>query len=164
MVDYLNAANYFGIDLSADLIEVGYSKELTGLGLQHKLPKSNLHCDDSFDATSFGVIFYVVFAHSLFTHLQLNHLKLALKKLADVVKEGGVFFVTVFLVPDGNCWSEPLFHSSLGRYTYPEREPFHHSASDIDYCTTGLPWTCDVIGDWAHARGQSMVRFTKTDS
>lgn len=55
-VKYLNSANNFGVDLSQDLLDIGYEKELVPLGLQLKLPRENLYADGKFDMDHFGVV------------------------------------------------------------------------------------------------------------
>ena len=45
LVPYLNAGNYFGIDLNQSLLDAGFDKEIVPLKLEDKLPRKNLAGD-----------------------------------------------------------------------------------------------------------------------
>jgi len=104
VVNYLEAGNYFGIDLSRNLLDAGYDLEITGARLQDKLPRTNLHATDTFDLTPFGQIFDMALAVSVFSHLTLNHLKLCLMNLGSCMRPGGRFHVTYFNSPPDHDW------------------------------------------------------------
>lgn len=161
LANYLEPGHYFGIDLSEELITVGYDVELTERGLCHKVPRANLHASDRFDASSFGEQFDMLFAQSVFTHLPMNHRKLALTQLAKVTAVGGRFYATSFLVPDCADWTVPQLIPSVDLHSYPDRDPFQYTSADIGHCAANSSWNYRVIGDWGHARGQAMVEFTK---
>ena len=162
LVKYLAPGNYFGMDISQELLDAGYERELGRLDLQHKLPRENLLCTGDFNAKHFGVTFSLAMAQSLFTHLPLNHIKLCLTRLADVVRVGGVFYATVFLSPEDHDWSQPLLHARGGITTYPADDPYHYRTDDLACCAAGLPWHFHLLGDWQHPRDQSMVMFVRT--
>jgi SAM-dependent methyltransferase len=67
-VQYLNPGNYFGIDISEGLLNVGYHIELTKSGLTHRLPKENLVCAVDFESGAPEGFFDFVIAHSLCIH------------------------------------------------------------------------------------------------
>mmetsp|Transcript_23988 Transcript_23988/g.43908 ORF Transcript_23988/g.43908 Transcript_23988/m.43908 type:complete len:240 (+) Transcript_23988:2162-2881(+) len=163
-IPYLNPAHYYGIDISQDLMDVGYDVELAQAGLQQRMPRSNLICSDIFDARGFGVTFDVVLAQSVFTHLPLNHLKLCLAQLRDVTAPGALFFATVFDVPADIAWDQPQPHDPGGVVTYPDRDPYHYTRADLDYCCTGLPWRMRSLNTWAHPRDQRMAVFERLSS
>jgi len=160
-VDYLDAGNYFGIDLSEDFLNAGYEVELAGLNLQHKLPRENLHTTSEFDATSFGVKFDAVLALSVFTHLPINHIKLCLARLAPSVRTGAKFYATFFNMPDDSDWTEPALHTPGGITTYPDRDPYHYARGDVEFCR-GLDWRLDRLEEWDHPRDQWMAVFVRT--
>ncbi len=162
-VRYLAPGHYYGIDISQDLLDAGYEHELGKVGLQHKLPRENLLCNGEFDAGHFGIEFDVAIAQSLFTHLPLNHIKMCLTKMVNVVRIGGVFHATAFLSPQDHDWTKPLLHSPANITSYPVDDPYHYRAEDLVYCTAGLPWRFEIVGDWGHPRNQSMVMFTRTE-
>ncbi len=163
-VHYLTPGHYYGIDLSQDLLDVGYDVELSRLKLQTKLPRKNLACDAEFDAGQFGVTFDIVIAVSLFTHLPFEHVRLCLTKLANVVRQGGIIYATIFHCPHDHDWLQPLEHSPGSMISHSSRDPYHYRTEDVSRLVAGLPWRVDFIGDWHHPRDQSMIMFTRTGS
>jgi SAM-dependent methyltransferase len=159
-VDWLNAGNYFGIDISAALLEAGYERELGPLGLQAKLPQGNLRTTGDFDATPFGVQFDMALAQSVFTHLPLNMIAACLEQTARVMKPGGRFFATFFRAPDGASWSQTLTHEPAGIVTTAVSDPYHYRISDMAWAAQGV-WRTRLIGDWSHPRGQQMIAFER---
>ena len=161
-VEYLEAGNYFGIDISEDLLNAGYETEITDLKLQHKLPRENLHTTGEFDATSFGVKFDAVLALSVFTHLPLNLIKLCLARLGPSVRPGAKFFTTVFYISVDCDWTEPVLHKTGDIITYPDRNPYHYTRNDLEYCCGGLNWRLERLEEWDHPRDQWMAVFVRT--
>jgi len=160
LVEYLDPAGYFGIDISQEMLDVGYEKELVPHGLDRKLPRANLLCSGEFAFERFGASFDVALAQSLFTHLPLNHIRLCMERLTPVMRPGGVLYATAFLASEGD-WPGPVKRWD-GRITSsPVCDPYHYRARDLAYCSDGLPWRLDVIGEWGHPRDQSMVMFTR---
>jgi SAM-dependent methyltransferase len=164
LVEYLHPGHYYGIDISQELMDAGYEKELVPLALHTKLPPENLLCDGGFRAAHFGVRFDMALAQSLFTHLPINHIRLCLKRLAEAMPANGVFYATAFVCPEGSDWTEAMVHSPGGITTYPAADPYHYRLADFAYAVEGLPWRCEFLGDWGHPRGQSMLKFTRTGS
>jgi SAM-dependent methyltransferase len=161
-INYLDVNCYYGIDLSQELLDVGYDTELSQAGLKHKIARENLHCTDAFDATCFGVNFDMALALSVFTHLTLNHIRLCLDRLVDVTQPGGQFFATVFHCPDDADWTEPLAHSPGGITSFPDRDPYHYRYADLEFCCRGLPWKLQSLEGWHHPRDQLMAHFLRT--
>ncbi|ADE16695.1 Methyltransferase type 12 [Nitrosococcus halophilus Nc 4] len=162
LIEYLQPGHYYGIDISQELMDAGYQKELVPQGLDNKLPKENLFCDDGFRAAHFGVHFDMALAQSLFTHLPMNHIRLCLTRLAEAMKPGGTFYATAFICPEGSDWADAFTHPQGKFTTYPADDPYHYRLADFSYCIDGLPWRFEFIGDWGHPRGQSMLMFTRT--
>lgn len=163
LIEYLETSNYFGIDISAELLETGYREELVPKGLDARLPKSNLLSSGDFEACRFGIQFDTVIAQSVFTHLSLNHVRQCLARISSSVKIGGKFYLTAFLCPDDQPITEPFTHSPGGIVTSPVQDPFHYRAADFDYAAQGLPWQVEHYGSWNHPRNQSMVIFHRID-
>lgn len=162
-VNYLEAGNYFGLDLSEDLLAAGYDRELKALNLQHKLPRENLRVCDDFDAMPFGVTFDAVLALSVFTHLPINHIKLCLKRLERPTRVGTKFFATVFNIPDGVDWTQSTHHNPGGITTYPDRNPYHYTRDDLEFCCRGLCWRLERLEQWNHPREQWMAVFVRLE-
>ena len=146
-VDYLNAGNYFGIDNNQPLMDAGFEIELPKVGLQEKLPRSNLFCCRDFDARGFGVSFDFALAQSVFTHIPLSEIKLALSSLSPVMKPGGKFFATFFNTGDADAAGR-LRHVPGGIETFPDKNPFHQSISQWCDKMNENDWSFHLIGDW----------------
>lgn len=164
IVDYLDPGRYYGIDISQELLDVGYEREIIPAGLHEKLPRENLLSDDGFRAGAFGERFDVALAQSVFTHLPLNHFQLCMARLSAAMRPGGRFYVTAFICPEGSDWTEPLRHERGGITTNPAQDPFHYRLQDFEHGIRGLPWKMQHHGDWGHPRDQSMLIFTRTDA
>lgn len=164
LLHYLNPGCYYGMDISQEIMDVGYAMEVVAEGLESKLPRENLLCDANFKVDHFGVKFDVVLAQSLFTHLPLNHFRLCMAKLVNTVNVGGSVYATAFLCPDGHDWSEPYVHPRGGITTRPANDPYHYRLADFEYCLRGMPWQLKHQLDWGHPRDQSMLTITRTQT
>lgn len=160
-VSYLDAGNYFGLDSNASLLDAGFRRELTPLGLAHKAPRAQLVANGEFDFGGFPDGFDFALAQSLFTHLPLNHLRLCLARLAPKMKIGGRFFATFFVMPDDHPIGAPVRHEIGGVTTYDWRDPYHYYVRDLAYAAEALPWRMVVRGAWNHPRDQQMVEFVR---
>jgi SAM-dependent methyltransferase len=160
-IDYLNNNNYYGIDINQSLLDAGYDKELAEAGLQSKIPKANLLCDEHFTIARFGRMFDFALAQSVFTHLPLNHIRLCLIQLAPNMKTGGKFYTTYFECPSERAIEQQLTHQPGGITTYTDQDPYHYKVSDFSWCIVGLPWQMHYIGAWGHPRAQNMLCFKK---
>jgi len=160
-VRYLEKGNYYGLDMSQALLDVGYEDELTALGLQDRLPRENLICTPDFDMSSVGKTVDAAIALSVFTHLPLNHIKLCLARLTPVMRPGGRFYATFFVVPDGKNWIDPLTHTPGGIVTHPTQDPYHYRPNDIEHMTSEMPWKLDRLTGWNHPRNQEIAVFER---
>lgn len=163
LIDYLEAGHYFGIDAMEGLLAAGYDVELAAAGLQHKLPRSHLLADDSFDAARLlgQTKVDVALAQSVFSHLPPRLLRTCLERLAPVMVPGGVFHATCFVVDDAAA-EGPVTHEPGGKVTFRHQNPYHYTLADIAAAAAALPWEIDGPHDVGHPRAQSMVRFTRT--
>lgn len=163
-VEYLEAGHYFGADISEELMEAGYRKELND-ALRAKLPRQNLQPTAEFDFSFLPEPVDVAIAQSVFTHLPFNHIRHCLAKLAPFVQVGGHFFATSWLLPPDHKVEEPYTQpgSLHGEpiVTYATQDSYHYTVEDYAYAITGLPWKLQVIGDWNHPRGQQMLSFER---
>lgn len=163
-IEYLDAGNYFGADISESLMRAGYEKELDD-ALREKCPWEQFHQTEDFDFNYLPQPIDMAMAQSVFTHLPLNHIRQCLARLAPQTKAGGCFFATGWIVPEDHPVSEPFTQpGSLDGepiVTYPTRDSYHYRAEDYHYAAKGLPWKLDIIGDWNHPRGQQMLSFTR---
>lgn len=164
LIRYLEVAHYYGIDISQELLDTGYQRELVPLGLDQRLPQANLLCSDDFEAEKFATPFDLAIAQSVFTHLSFNHLRQCLARLAPAMKDNGTLYLTAFICPPAQDSTRAIKHDPGGIVTSPVKDPFHYQLSDFEYAAKGLPWRVEVIGDWNHPRNQSMIAFHRVDS
>ena len=164
MVDYLEPAHYFGVDLSEELLDAGYNKELTDRQ-RERLPRSHLHTTSEFelDYLHDRKLDYAI-AQSVFTHLPLNHLRDCLHKLHPYMASSGVLYTSFFLCPDHHDIATPIAHpvtehSGTEVTTYAIKDPYHYKLEDLEYCTKETPWRFQLVGDWGHPRNQQMAAF-----
>jgi cyclopropane fatty-acyl-phospholipid synthase-like methyltransferase len=159
-VDYLIPENYWGTDISVELLNAGYEREIVPAGLSDKLPRSHLHADGDFNFSALPTEFDFAIAQSLFTHLPLNHMRLCLTNLGGHLTSQCTFFFTVFMPSDGQPVTESHLQSTGGVLTHTHRDPFHYSFADIQYVVLQTPWSVELIGNWDHPRNQMMVMAT----
>ncbi len=94
-IKYLEAGNYYGLDINPSLIEAG-RHELRLAGLTHKNP--HLAVSDRFELGLFGQEFDYLLALSVFTHLFANHIIRCLAEAREVLAPEG-HFRDVFFAP-----------------------------------------------------------------
>jgi hypothetical protein len=157
-VDFLEPGNYYGVDISEELLNVGYDVELKSRGLQHKLPRANLVADGEFQFAKFSAAFDFGFAQSLFSHLPAGLVRQCLSRLAPNMAPRGRLFGTFFIVPDDHPAGAPCGRPH-GIQTFDHKDPYHYRVAQIESLCEGLAWRPLVIGDWGHPRDQQMVLF-----
>jgi hypothetical protein len=157
-VKFLQAGNYYGIDINQTLLDAGYDLELKHEDLEGKLPRANLICDGEFQFSRFPVCFHFALAQSLFTHLPANHLQLCLSRLAPSMESDGAFFATFFIVPDEHPFGTPFDHPH-GVRTFDHCDPYHYRIWKIHNFCQGFPWSALPLGNWNHPYDQQMVLF-----
>ncbi len=162
-VRYLEAGNYFGIDISQSLLDAGYELELDDAD-REKLPRDNLKCGSDFNFGIFGTKFDKAIALSVFTHLPFNYIRVCLERLADVMNPGGIFYATFFEIPENHATRQPRRHTPGDVTTHGASDPYHYRVSDFNHAIRSLPWTLQYFGDFGHARGQQLVRFVKHEN
>jgi SAM-dependent methyltransferase len=161
-VEFLESGNYWGTDLSPALLDAGYEREIVPLGLDAKLPRTNLVVDERFAFPGIPSAIDFVIAQSVFTHLPLKHLRVCLERLACHVLTPCAFFFTVFIPPRGLSAMQSHSQPRGGKVTHPDRDPYHFGIEDLHDAATGTPWSIEFIGDWNHPRNQMMVRAHKS--
>ena len=130
-VPYLNPGNYWGTDLSRDLILKGYAEELTE-GDRARLPRDHLIGDADFALPGVPRDFDYILCFAVFTHLPMNHLRRALLRLATHVTRFDKLIFTVFLAPDAASSLGPVRQPD-GVVTHDIRPPYHLLAEDVHH-------------------------------
>jgi SAM-dependent methyltransferase len=163
LVPYLDAGNYYGVDIGVDIIRTGYEVELDDT-LRERLPTSNLRATDRFDV-DFGVPFDMAIAQSVFTHVSLNHIRLCLHRVAKAMAPGGRFYATFFEkgrdFPIDGVTGVGAGEGSGARTRYTERNMYWYYRRDLKWAAERTPFEFRYIGGWDHPRGQKMVEYTR---
>lgn len=154
-VRYLDAGNYYGLDINASLIEAG-RLELERAGLADK--GAHLEVEDRFDASQFKVEFDYAIALSLFTHLFANQIVRCLIEVMKALRSGGEFHATFFEAPRPGHLSA-ITHSPGEVRTCYDSDPFHYSLDEFQAMAEIAGLTVERIGEWGHPRGQRMLSF-----
>ncbi len=160
LTDYLDANRYYGVDISVDLLDAGYEREIIPSGLQSKLPRDHLAANADFDATGFGVQFDYGIAQSVFSHMPVSQLTACLNALKPVYAEGGRFYATYFERPADAAPDAPLPHQPGGVVTYPDRDPFDTTREALS-AATPAGWRLIIVDHWDHPRDQRMALFVR---
>jgi hypothetical protein len=102
----------------------------------------------------------------VFTHLPWNSIFHALTNVAASLQPDGVFFATFFRAPEGPERFAPIVQPVHEGYTpvttFADANPYHYCPVDFVQLCEHLPLRVEDFGDWGHARGQRMLRFTRT--
>ena len=154
-IQYLNAGNYFGLDVNSSLIKAG-QKELIAANILDKDPV--LLVNDKFEFSNFGTSFDYALAFSVFTHLFLNHIGRCLLEVAQVLKPNGMFFATFFEAPT-SVYIDRIEHELGGTTTNYDLDPFHYSVEEISVVANKVGLSAELVKDWIHPRGQKMLKF-----
>ena len=160
LTEYLDAERYYGVDISPDLLDAGYEREIVPAGLASKLPRAHLTANADFDATGFGVQFDYGIAQSVFTHMPIARLTDCLNALTPVFAEGGRFYVTYFERPADAPADAPLPHEPGGVVTYPDRDPYDTTLAALS-AATPQGWRLVILNHWDHPRDQRMALFVR---
>ncbi|KKL67758.1 hypothetical protein LCGC14_2131770 [marine sediment metagenome] len=93
-IKYLKEGNYYGIDISKHILQVG-KKFLFEAGLDYKKPILKINTDLKFD-NFYNEIFDFIHAYSVFTHMPLYDIEKCLIHIQKVMDTKTVFFATFF--------------------------------------------------------------------
>jgi ubiquinone/menaquinone biosynthesis C-methylase UbiE len=128
-VNYLDAGNYYGLDINASLIDAG-REELERGGPSGK--EANLLVTDAFEMSGFGATFDYIIAFSLFTHLHANYIVRCLVEARKTIAPDGQLLATIFFAPRP-AHLEPIQHKAGGVTSYYDKDPFHYSMEEIGF-------------------------------
>ncbi len=159
IIEYLDAGNYYGLDINASLIEAG-KYELANAGLTAKA--AQLLVSDRFEMSRFGSSFDFAIAQSLFSHLDKVGIAQCLAEARRVLRPRSKFFSTFFLAPRSEH-SKPIRHEPGGVITFPDRDPFHYSLNEMESLAHDASFSSKFIGDWKHPRDLQMLQLSVSD-
>lgn len=156
-VDYLIDGHYTGIDCNSSVLRGGII-ELRKAGLGER--RFTLKVCDQFQFNILNTWFDYALAQSLFTHLYANQIEQCIYNLSQVLKPGGVFCCSLFIVDNDKKFKE-ILHEPCGIKSFSHKDPFHYTISDIYRWANEFSFQVDWIGDWRHPRNQKMVVLSK---
>jgi hypothetical protein len=154
-LDYLDAGNYFGLDINSSLIEAG-KVEVQEANLSSKIP--NLLVDDSFSIDKFGCKFDYIFSLSLFTHLPFNMIVRCLVQVKKHLNTKGTYYST-FFEAQSSAHITPVKQMPGNITTNYDSDPFHYSVEELAFMSNIANLKLEIIGDWNHPRNQKMAAF-----
>jgi SAM-dependent methyltransferase len=159
-VSYLEAFQYFGFDKNEMLIAAGVEVELKNLKLDEKVKPGNFASSEDFQYPADWPQMDFAIGFSIITHLGEGSAELCLQKTATQLKPGGIFYVTVFEVPDEEVGIGPYLHKS-GIQSWAHKDPFHYTFGQLEALGEKAGLTLTDIEEFNHPRGQKMAVFEK---
>lgn len=111
-IEYLNSANYTGVDISKEAIKSGkdlVSNEI----LNEKQPELLVNTDLKFSEIPNNSIDYAI-AQSVFTHLPENDIRECFEHIREVLVDGGVLYATFY---ESECTEEEILTPSSFKYS-----------------------------------------------
>jgi SAM-dependent methyltransferase len=145
-IDYLDAGDYYGIDISPDILLAAQATLADG-GLQHKLPHLTLVQDLKLAFLPAGY-FDVVHAHSVFSHSPAEVIEECLAHVGRVMKPDGFFDFT--------------FDRTTGTEHQVLREDFYYRTETLVALTGRHGLTGQFMTDWEELpHQQSKLRVTR---
>ncbi|MGH9170154.1 MAG: methyltransferase [Acidimicrobiales bacterium] len=147
LVDYLDAGNYYGIDISPDILLAALDT-VTTFGLQPRLPRLTLVQDLKLDFLP-DEAFEVVHAHSVFSHSPIEVVDECLCHVGRVMTSGG-FFDFTFKPTDGD--EHQVLH-----------EDFYYRAPTLIALAARYGLRAQVMDDWRLRQdSQCKLRVTRS--
>jgi len=155
-IRYLDAGNYYGIDVNRSLIEAGVI-EIKKEGLEGERP--TLLVDNHFRLDKFVEKFDYMLSVSLFTHLPMNIIIRCLSMARRELKPEGVYLATFFEAPH-SAHLDKIAQEPGGIVTDYDVDPFHYSFEELSWMGAVSGLDTELIGDWNHPKNQKMAAFT----
>lgn len=158
-IPYLDPLHYYGFDLNMSLIQAGLDIEVKKLGVSHKVDVRNFSASKGFKYAPDWPSMDMALAISLLTHLNYKSVCTCLKNTAQMLKKEGRFYATIFEVSEESA--EGAFEQSPGIITYPIKDPYHYTRSQIYEAAITNGLTLLDIEDFGHPRNQKMAIFKR---
>jgi SAM-dependent methyltransferase len=148
-IDYLDAGNYYGIDISPDIL-LAAQHTLVRQDLRDKLPHLTLVNDLKLDFLP-SRHFTVVHAHSVFSHSPIHVIDECLAHVGRVLAPDGFFDFT--------------FDRTEGTEHHVLREDFYYRTETLTGLAERHGFTARFMDDWERLpHGQSKIRLTHAES
>ncbi|MFC9652001.1 class I SAM-dependent methyltransferase [Streptomyces sp. NPDC056937] len=144
-IDYLDAGNYYGIDISPDIL-IAAKRTLTTYHLQDKLPHLTITENLSLDFLP-QEHFDVVHAHSVFSHSPIEVIDECLAHVGRILAPGGFFDFT--------------FDRTEGAEHQVLREDFYYRTETLIALARAHGLAARFMDDWEkRPHGQSKIRVS----
>lgn len=150
-IRYLQVGNYWGIDISHNILEAG-KQVLVNEGLEDKKPNLIVNHGLTFKELE-GCKFDYILAQSVFTHMPEEDIEECFRNLNKILRPAGAFFATF---NEGH--RHRMFHKIAMVFRYPA-SLFHSLGEEYGYSVR-------VDDTFVHPRGQKMleIRFKRQAS
>jgi SAM-dependent methyltransferase len=148
-IDYLDAGNYYGIDISPDIL-ISAKQTVVTYGLQEKLPHLTITGNLTLDFLP-SAHFDVVHAHSVFSHSPIEVIDECLAHVGRILAPGGFFDFT--------------FDRTEGAEHQVLREDFYYRTETLTSLAERHGLSARFMDDWEKLpHGQSKIRVSVSDS
>lgn len=147
-IPYLAPGHYLGIDKEAGLVKAGLTRELPPGVAAEKSPRMLVNASFAFSRLGARADFAI--AQSLFTHLPARLIARCLSRLAPVLAPGGRAYAS-FLEA-----AEPMTNPEMPH----DHGAFVYTPAELAEIGRKAGLDAELIGDWGHPRGQSMMAFS----
>ena len=145
-IDYLDTGNYFGIDISPDIL-LAAQDTVTEFGLQRKLPHLSVVRDMTLAFLPDGQ-FDVIHAHSVFSHSPVEIIDECLAHIGRIMAPGAFFDFT--------------FDRTEGAEHHVLREDFYYRTQTLVALAAAHGLEARFMADWAETgHEQSKLRVTQ---
>jgi SAM-dependent methyltransferase len=145
-IDYLDAGNYYGTDISPDIL-LAAERTIVEYGLQRKLPYLSPVSDLRLEFLPDGY-FDVVHAHSVFSHSPLSVIEECLSHVGRIMVPGGFFDFT--------------FDRTEGSEHQVLREDFYYRTETLIDLAHRHGLAAEYMADWEETgHEQSKIRVTR---
>ena len=158
LIPYLNVNNYYAIDINKYLLEDGYQFEIIKNNLEQKFPLHNIKVTHDYNGEEFNVKMDYIWSFSLWTHLDKNECDKCLSEISKILKVGGIYLTTCFIVNNTEYNNICERVSDVVIRTSPNKDPYHHKLDDfikmgnkygfkVEYCGIGncCPRKHDIV-------------------
>ncbi|GAB3658886.1 class I SAM-dependent methyltransferase [Actinocorallia lasiicapitis] len=145
-IDYLDAGNYSGIDISPDILQAA-RRTLADYGLEAKKPALSLVTDNKF-ARFPDASFDVVHAHSVYSHCPINVIDECFAHIGRVLKPSGHFDFT--------------FDRTEGEEHHVLNEDFYYRTETLIALADKHGLDAEFMADWEKLKhNQSKIRIRR---
>lgn len=162
LIPYLESNNYYGVDINEYLLEDGYKYEIEKNNLSSKFPLNNIKVTHDYNMEDFKIKFDYIWSFSLWTHLDLSECDKCLLEVSKVLRKGGVYLTTCFIVEERKYKKNNKVVSDVIITTSYDKDPYHHTMSHFVEISKKYNFSVENLGiGECCPRKHHIVKFTK---